>query len=132
MITRGHAKQLRRLIEQTAVNLTDTEALTGIELFPQWKTETAYGVGDRVQYEGHLYKCVQAHTSQDDWTPDVSVSLWSEVSDPSQEWPEWRQPQGAHDAYMQGDKVSHNNKHWISTMDNNVFEPSIYGWDEQL
>lgn len=130
MITRAKARQLRRLIEQTSATLTDMEALEGVELFPAWKTAHAYAVGDRVQYEGKLYKCLQGHTSQDDWTPDVSVSLWVEVSDPSIEWPDWKQPTGAQDAYMKGDKVSHNGKHWVSDVDYNTWEPSVYGWSE--
>lgn len=130
MITRAKARQLRRLIEQTSATLTDTEALEGVELFPMWKTATAYSVGDRVQYEGKLYKCLQAHTSQDDWTPDTAVSLWVEVSDPSIEYPDWKQPVGAQDAYMKGDKVSHLEKHWVSDVDYNTWEPSVYGWSE--
>lgn len=126
----GHAKRLRALIEQLSETLSDIEALGGIELFPVWETDTAYETGNRVQFEGKLYKCNQAHTSQDDWTPDVSASLWSEVSDPSQEYPEWRQPQGAHDAYMVGDKVTYDNKHWVSIIDYNVYIPSVYGWEE--
>ena len=126
----GHAKRLRRLIEQTSATLTDTEALEGVELFPMWKTDHAYVAGDRVQYEGKLYKCLQAHTSQDDWTPDVSVSLWVEVSDPSIEYPDWKQPVGAQDAYMKGDKVSHLEKHWVSDVDYNTWEPGVYGWNE--
>lgn len=126
----GHAKKLRKLIEQTAKTLTDEEALEGVELFPMWKTATAYSAGDRVQYEGKLYKCLQAHTSQDDWTPDVSVSLWVEVADPSIEFPDWKQPVGAQDAYMKGDKVSHLEKHWVSDVDYNTWEPSVYGWSE--
>lgn len=79
---------------------------------------------------GTLYKCVQAHTSQADWTPDAAVSLWSKTSDPAEEWPEWSQPVGAHDAYALGAKVSHNGKHWTSTTANNVWEPGVYGWEE--
>lgn len=130
MITRAKARQLRRLIEQTSATLTDTEALEGVELFPMWKTDHTYAVGDRVQYEGKLYKCLQAHTSQDDWTPDTAVSLWVEVSDPSIEYPDWKQPVGAQDAYMKGDKVSHLEKHWVSDVDYNTWEPSVYGWSE--
>lgn len=130
MITRAKARQLRRLIEQTSATLTDTEALEGVELFPMWKTDHAYAVDDRVQYESKLYKCLQAHSSQDDWTPDVSVSLWVEVADPSIEFPDWKQPAGAQDAYMKGDKVSHLEKHWVSDVDYNTWEPSVYGWSE--
>ena len=53
------------------------------------------------------------------------------TSDPADKWPEWSQPLGAHDAYSKGDQVSHNGKHWISTADANVWEPGVYGWEEQ-
>ena len=127
---REHAKRLRALIEQTAVNLTDTEALTGIELFPIWKEDGAYQTGDRVRYSDTLYKCLQDHTAQADWKPSEAVSLWVRVDDPSIEFPEWIQPVGAQDAYPKGAKVSHKEKHWISDVDNNVWEPSVYGWTE--
>lgn len=130
MITKAHARKLRKAIEKTSVNLTDSEAYDVAELFPMWKTDTAYQTGDRVQYEGKLYKCLQGHTSQADWTPSTAVSLWVEVADPSIEYPEWVQPQGAHDAYAKGSKVSHNDKHWISDVDNNVWMPGVYGWTE--
>lgn len=72
---------------------------------------------------------MQAHTSQDDWTPDQTPALWVEIAKPG-EIPEWRQPAGAHDAYHIGDKVRHNGKVWICVADNNVYEPGVYGWDE--
>ena len=127
-MTRGKAKQLRALIESLAITLDDATALTGVELFPAWATDTAYAVGDRVQYNGVLYKCVQAHTSQADWMPDATPALWVIVS--IEEWPEWIQPTGAHDAYDKDAKVSHNGKHWKNTMDANVYEPGVYGWEE--
>ena len=130
MITKAHVRKLRKAIEKTAVTLTDSEAFDVCELFPMWKVGTAYQTGDRVQYDGKLYKCLQGHTSQADWTPDVAVSLWVEVADPAIEFPEWVQPTGAHDAYQTGDKVSHNEKHWISDIDNNVYEPGVIYWDE--
>ena len=129
-MTRGKAKQLRALIESLAITLDDTTALTGVELFPAWATDTAYTVGDRVQYNGVLYKCVQAHTSQADWMPDATPALWVIIS--VEEWPEWIQPTGAHDAYDKDAKVSHNGKHWKSTMDANVYEPGVYGWEEVI
>lgn len=127
-MTRGKAKQLRALIESLAITLDDTTALTGVELFPAWVTDTAYAVGNRVQYNGVLYKCVQAHTSQADWMPDATPALWVIVS--VEEWPEWIQPTGAHDAYDKDAKVSHNGKHWKNTIDANVYEPGVYGWEE--
>ena len=79
-MTRAKAKQLRQLIEQLAVTLDDETALTGVELFPMWTIGRAYAVDDRVQHGGTLYKCVQAHTSQADWTPDAAPALWAVVS----------------------------------------------------
>lgn len=79
-MTRAKAQQLRQLIEQLAVTLDDETALTGVELFPMWAIGRAYAVDDRVQHNGTLYKCVQAHTSQADWTPDKTPALWAVVS----------------------------------------------------
>ena len=127
-MTRGKAKLLRNLIEQLAITLDDATALTGIELFPTWGL-ISYSVGDRVQYNGVLYKCIQAHTAQSDWTPDATPALWVVVT--VEEWPEWVQPTGAHDAYAKDSKVTHNGKKWISSYDANVWEPGVYGWEEQ-
>lgn len=128
MITREKALALRKLIEKLSADLPDEEAYEAPELFPMW-TLKDYAQGDRVQYKGLLYKCLQAHTAQADWTPDVAVSLWVRVDDPSIEYPDWRQPTGSHDAYAKGDKVSHNGKHWQSDVDGNVWEPPTM-WSE--
>ena len=117
------------LIQTAIAYLPDEEAETVTALFPEWEDGKAYAVGDRVKYDGLLYRCVQAHTSQSDWTPDKTPALWVRTS--TEEWPEWIQPTGAHDAYNIGDKVSHNEKHWISDIDANVYEPGVYGWTEQ-
>lgn len=130
MITREKARLLRKLIERMSAELPDSDAFDAAELFPMWALKD-YAIGDRVQYEGNLYKCIQAHTAQSDWTPDTAVSLWVKVDDPAIEWPEWRQPTGAQDAYAKGAKVSHNGKHWISDVDSNVWAPGVYGWTEQ-
>lgn len=126
-MTRGKAKLLRNLIEQLAITLDDATALTGIELFPTWGL-ISYSIGDRVQYNGTLYKCIQAHTAQSDWTPDATPALWVIVT--VEEWPEWVQPTGAQDAYAKDSKVTHNGKKWISSYDANVWEPGVYGWEE--
>ncbi len=129
MITYERARTLRRMILKMSADLTDADAYTVPELFPAWKI-TDYHTGDRIQYEGQLYKCLQDHTSQASWTPDVSPSLWVRIDDPSQEWPEWIQPTGSTDAYALGAKVSHLEKHWISDYDANIWEPSVFGWHE--
>lgn len=130
MITRAKAYKLRELILKISKYLDDTDALQGVELFPHWSSEKSYEVGDRVSFEGTLFKCLQAHDSQDTWTPSDSPSLWVRVDDPSVEYPEWVQPLGSTDAYPMGAKVSHLGKHWISIVDNNIWEPSVFGWSE--
>ena len=127
-MNRRTAKLLRKAIEKASVSLPDADATEVPELFPSWKTDTDYVIGDRRQYNGILWKCIQAHHSQDDWTPDIAVSLWARTS--ADEYPEWIQPTGASDAYAKGDKVSHNEKHWQSDIDGNVWEPGVYGWSE--
>lgn len=130
MITRAKAYKLRELIVKAAASLEDSDALEGIELFDEWAPDTKYAKDKRLRYDGILYRVLQEHTSQSDWTPDKAVSLFVRVDDPSVEFPEWRQPTGAHDAYAEGAKVSHNEKHWISTIPANTYEPGVYGWDE--
>lgn len=123
------AKDYNRIMIDVALDyLDDAKAETVTVLFEDWQTGVAYAVGDRRKYEGLLYRCVQAHTSQADWTPPAVPALWVRTS--TEEWPEWVQPTGAHDAYNKGDKVSHNGKHWISDVDANIWEPGVYGWSE--
>lgn len=131
MITRAKARQLRRYIEIASTFLTDTEALESIELFPAWKTDTAYKVGIRVHYNDQLYRCEQAHTSQADWTPDATPALWTAVAEPG-EIPVWVQPTGAQDAYRIGDKVhfpTADDPVYVSTIDYNTYAPNVYGWE---
>lgn len=114
----------------TIDEVTATEHLS---VFAPWEPNVNYAVGNLRTYgdeERKLYKCVQAHKSQSDWTPDKTPALWALAGDPAEEWPEWSQPIGAQDAYAKGAKCSHNGKHWISDADNNVWEPGVYGWTE--
>ena len=107
-----------------AESYTDEQAASVPSLFPDWEgAGHNYSANDRVQYGGLLYKCLTAHTSQESWTPDASPSLWVRIDDPAIEWPAWRQPLGAADAYAKGAKVSHIGKRWISNVDANVWEP---------
>lgn len=125
------ARKLRPIIEKAAESLPDDDALEAVELFPAWATNTSYTTDERVSYADKLYRCVQSHTSQADWTPDATPALWTAVAKPG-EIPVWKQPTGAQDAYMTGDKVRYPGKDdpvYISTVDNNVWEPGVYGWD---
>lgn len=112
-----------------AGSIDATTAAEHADLFTPWAYPVAYKTGQIRRYtDGKLYKCLQDHTSQEDWTPPAAVSLWVAVADPAEEWPEWSQPVGAHDAYNRGDKVSHNGQHYTSDVDANVWEPGVYGW----
>lgn len=130
-MTRTEALRWRRKIEQAAWYLPDDEAVESVELFPAWAADIPYGTAVRVRYEGKLYRCEQAHTSQADWTPPETQALWTEVAPPG-EIPVWRQPTGAQDAYAKGDKVHYPDKDgpvYESTIDANVYEPGVYGWE---
>lgn len=125
-------EKLDKLAAQIAfVALAENGTIDGVtagehhNLFAEWQTGVAYDAGKIVAHGGKLYRCVQPHTSQDDWTPAAVPALWTGIADPAEEWPEWSQPIGAHDAYNLGDKVSHGGKHWESTADGNVWEPGI-------
>lgn len=129
---RSHAYKLRAMIEKASASLPDEDALEAVELFPAWQTDTAYTAGERIRYGDKLYRCEQAHTSQSDWTPDVTTALWTEVARPG-EIPVWKQPTGAQDAYMTGDKVWYPERDtdvWVSTVDSNVWQPGVYGWNK--
>ncbi len=128
---RSHALKLRARIEQAAVSLPDEDALEAVELFPAWAADTVYALDVRVRCGGKLYKCVQAHTSQESWEPPNIPALWTEVAKPG-EIPVWRQPTGAQDAYQTGDKVHYPDADgpvYVSTVNDNVWIPGVYGWE---
>ena len=111
--------------------LTDEQAEQVPQLFQEWKAGASYTVGYRVRYDGLLYKCLQAHTSQEGWEPPNATSLWARIGEG--DIPEWVQPTSAN-PYMLGDKVRHVEKIWQSLIDNNVWEPGSIGteslWSE--
>ena len=132
-ITRNHARKLRSKIVLAATSLADGDAVEAVELFPVWAVGVAYAVDERIRYGEKLYRVVQAHTSQADWTPDATPALFTEVAKPG-EIPVWKQPTGAQDAYNKGDKVHYPNKDgpvYVSTVDSNVWEPGVYGWEQE-
>lgn len=128
----ARARELRSVITHNAqATQTDEEALRTPELYDEWDGESkSYTAGLRLRYKGILYKVLQDHTSQSDWTPDTSPSLYTKVLIPDENViPAWEQPDSTN-AYMTGDKVTHNDKTWISDIDNNTWEPGVYGWTE--
>ena len=98
-------------------------ALEHMAAFMQpWEVGKAYEAGELCGYAERTYRCLQAHASQADWSPDAAASLWAKVI-ASPDIPEWEQPSSTN-PYMRGDKVRHNGKVWESLIDNNVWEPS--------
>lgn len=132
-LAKAQAPELANIV---FVKLAETEQLDDTTLtehatqFSAWAYPVSYTEKAICQYEGKLYRCLQAHTSQEDWTPTAAASLWKEIGDPTAEYPAWSQPIGATDTYELGAKVSHNGKNWVSTCAANVWEPGVYGWEE--
>lgn len=129
----AYIRRLRALIVKASASLSDEDALEAVELFPLWAVGISYEVDQRIRCEDKLYRCVQAHTSQADWTPDATPALWTEVAKPG-EIPVWKQPTGAQDAYNKGDRVHYPDADgpvYESTIDNNVWSPDAYpaGWE---
>lgn len=123
------AQKLRPYIEKAVISLSDEDALEAINLFPNWSGNgIAYPKDQRVRFEDKLYKCLQAHTSQEGWTPTAAPSLWAKILIPDENViPEWEQPDSTN-PYMKGDKVLFENEVYESAIDNNVWAPNVYGW----
>lgn len=127
------ARALRSTIESLSQSLSDEQALESVELFPNWKNSIDYTTGTKVRYDGILYKVLQNHTSQADWTPPAAPSLFARILIPDENViPVWEQPDSTN-AYMTGDRVHYpteNDPVYESTIDNNVWSPVDYpaGW----
>lgn len=133
---REHLYKLRDMIRKAAASLDDSDALSAIEMFAPWEADTTYTADTRIRYNNKLYRVVQSHTSQSDWTPDSTPALYTEVAEPGT-IPVWRKPTGAQDAYMKGDKVHYPDADsfvYESAMDGNVWSPDEYpaGWKKEL
>lgn len=124
------ALELQNRINSAVQLLNDEQSLTYPDLFKEWLENQNYTINEKVKYNNTLYKCLQTHTSQADWSPIDAVSLWTKVLivDPTV-IPEWEQPESTN-PYMKGDKVTYNGKTYESTVDNNVWAPDQYGWTE--
>lgn len=112
---------------------TDEQALNCILLFVEWDGNGVFYKKDtRLRYNNKLFKVLQDHTSQSNWTPDTAVSLYVEVANPAIEYPDFKKPTGAHDAYSKGDKVTYKDEKYISKIDGNVYAPDEYpsAWEK--
>ena len=130
-------EQFFKAVQMFAASLTDEKALEIATIYDPWKEGKAYTVGEYVTYgtnsvgDPQLYKVVQAHTSQLDWPPDLSTSLYDAIGLDDSGYPVWSQPTGSHDAYNTGDIVNYNGTLYKSLMDGNTYAPDAYpaGWE---
>ena len=84
MRAQDRARQIRPIIERAAASLSDGYALEAVELTEPWAAGIEYSQGKRLRYCGKLYRVQQKHTSQADWIPSETPSLYSEVAKPGQ------------------------------------------------
>ena len=125
------ALKIRATMDKAGMFLTDEQALTAVELYPPHKTGLSVKVGERYRQENDLYKVIQEHVTQADWLPSITPALFVKVS--LDEWPEFVQPTGQHDAYAFGAKITFNGKHYVSLITANTYSPLTYpaGWKLQ-
>ena len=124
------AEEIRKAIDTFAKKQTVETLIDNKAAFEWWRPGIAAEKDKIYRFGDDLYRCIQPHTTQDDWTPDKTPALFVKIS--LEEYPQWRQPTGAHDAYNKGDKVSDEGKHWISEIDGNVWKPGtvVGAWSE--
>ena len=124
------ARRMKPFIQKGIQTLDDADALAIKTAYDEWKEAGSYKVDEKVRFDDVLYKCITEHDAQKGWEPVSAPSLWAKVLIPDPgAIPEWEQPDSTN-PYMKDDKVTHNNKKWISIIDGNVWEPGIYGWEE--
>jgi hypothetical protein len=131
------AEQFRRALQMFAASLADEQAMEVATVFDSWAADKTYAAGEYVTYgvngvgDPQLYKVVQAHTSQIDWLPDMTASLYTPIGLDDSGYPVWSAPTGAHDAYNTGDIVNYNGTLYKSLIDGNAYSPEAYpaGWE---
>lgn len=131
-------EQFGRALQMFIASLSEEQAMEVSAIYAPWRAGKAYDLGEYVTYgkngvgDPQLYKVVQAHTSQADWTPDVVPALFVAIGLDNYGFPIWSRPTGAHDAYNIGDVVDYNGALYKSLIDGNVYSPEEYpaGWRE--
>ena len=137
MDRRQAAEQMRRAVQMFAASLSEEQALEVAAMYPEWEAGRAYAEGEILQHgtnsvgDPQLYKVVQAHTSQADWTPEATPALYDAFGLDESGYPLWSQPTGAHDAYNTGDIVDYNGTLYKSLINGNTWSPEAYpqGWE---
>ena len=127
------AGQFRRAMQMFAQTLSDDQAMEVATVYPEYKVGKAYKTGEMFTDgqnkvgDPQLYRVVQDHTSQADWVPASTPSLYTPIGLTDDGYPIWSQPTGAHDAYNTGDIVEHSGELYESLVDGNVWEPGAVG-----
>ena len=135
--TKMSDEKSKELTSLLFVHLAQTEQLDDVtitehvSLFPTWSSKWTGKKGVIVSDEGVLYRSIHDVTNVGQNTkPSQTPSMWTRIGNPADEYPQWVQPIGVHDAYNEGDKVTHNSRKWKSTVSANVWQPGVYGWEE--
>lgn len=132
-----HVDPAQAVVDALLPTLTDEQVASVSDaiapLLPAWDEAASYRKGDLVTHYDSVWRCLQDHDAQTSWAPTDAPSLWSAVlagqGGGEASVGEWVQPDSTN-PYMRGDRVMHGGKTWTSTVDNNVWEPGVYGWDE--
>ena len=131
------AEQLRRALQMFAQTLTDDDAMEVATVYPAYEVGRAYKTGELFTFDVNsvgdpqLYRVVQDHTSQGDWSPFSTPALYTPIGLNSTGYPVWSRPTGAHEAYNTGDIVDYNGTLYKSLIDGNAYSPDEYpaGWE---
>ena len=131
------AEQIFRALQMFALTLDDERAMEIATVYPAYQVGKIYKTDDLFTYgvnevgDPQLYRVVQEHTSQTDWTPNTTPSLYTPIGLNKEGYPVWSQPTGSHDAYNTGDVVDYNGVLYKSLIDGNTYSPDAYpaGWE---
>lgn len=99
-------------------------------LFPTWSDKWTGKAGTILMNEGRLYRAVEDVSDiEHNERPSPNSTKWTAIS-PRDDYPSWSAPIGTNDAYSKGAKSSCDGKKWVSTVEGNIFEPGVHGWEE--
>lgn len=131
------ARELRKALMFFAQIIKDDTQIAQLsELYPRWQPQRLYQANDIVSVgksgeDTQVFRCLQGHLSQRNWIPETEPALWKRIGR-EDGLDIWVQPLGAMDAYQRGEKVSHNGVGYMCIVDNNVWEPGVYGWEVEV
>jgi len=127
---------LQSMLEISFVALAENEMIDDehikehANLFVQWDEHFTGKRGTIVLDGGILFRSLHDVGVGQNTRPSETPSMWQRIGNPADEIHQWRQPLGAHDAYQTGDKVLFDGKTWVSTHDNNIWQPGVFGWEK--